>query len=68
LAALLGVRREGVSEAAGRLRDAGLIASRRGSITLLDVARLKLRACDCYQPPAGGTGPRECTTEPALAA
>lgn len=68
LAGLLGVRREGVSEAAARLRDAGLIASRRGRITLVDAARLKLRACDCYQPPHASPGPRECTTEPALAA
>jgi CRP-like cAMP-binding protein len=70
LASLLGVRREGISEAAARLRDAGLIASRRGRITLLDGARLKLRACECYQAPAAPRtpGPRECTTEPALAA
>jgi Mn-dependent DtxR family transcriptional regulator len=48
IANLLGVRREGVTEAAGRLHAAGLIAYRRGHITVLDRAQLERRACECY--------------------
>jgi CRP-like cAMP-binding protein len=49
IANLLGVRREGVTEAAGRLHAAGLIAYRRGHITVLDRAQLERRACECYR-------------------
>ena len=45
---LLGVRREGVTAAAQRLRQAGLIAYRRGRIAVLDRARLETRSCECY--------------------
>ena len=45
---MLGVRREGVTEAAGRLQHAGLIHSRRGHISLLDRAGLERHACECY--------------------
>jgi CRP-like cAMP-binding protein len=48
IANLLGVRREGVTEAAGRLHAAGLIAYRRGRITVLDRAQLERRSCECY--------------------
>jgi CRP-like cAMP-binding protein len=48
IATLLGVRREGVTEAAGRLRDAALIQIRRGSITVLDRPGLEKRVCECY--------------------
>ena len=48
IANLLGVRREGVTEAAGRLHAAGLITYRRGHITVLDRARLEHRSCECY--------------------
>jgi len=48
IAKLLGVRREGVTEAAGRLHAAGLIAYRRGHMTVLDRARLERRSCECY--------------------
>ncbi|HEY2928155.1 Crp/Fnr family transcriptional regulator, partial [Piscinibacter sp.] len=48
IANMLGVRREGVTEAAGHLQDAGLIQYRRGHITVLDRDRLERRACECY--------------------
>jgi len=45
---VLGVRREGVAEAAGRLQRAGLIVYRRGRITLLDRHGLESICCECY--------------------
>jgi len=44
----LGVRREGITEAAGKLQKAGLIHYSRGTISVVDRARLKARACECY--------------------
>lgn len=48
IANMLGVRREGVTEAAGQLHDAGLIRQRRGRINVLDRDGLEERACECY--------------------
>jgi hypothetical protein len=49
IANMLGVRREGVSIAAGRLQNAGLIKYVRGTITMLDRKALERAACECYQ-------------------
>jgi len=48
IANMLGVRREGVTEAAGRLDKAGVIRYSRGVITVLDRGTLEKRACECY--------------------
>jgi CRP-like cAMP-binding protein len=48
IAAMLGVRREGVTEAAGKLQKAGLIHCGRGHIAVLDRPQLEARACECY--------------------
>ena len=48
IANMLGVRREGVTEAAGRLHKAGLIRYSRGHISVLDRAGLERRTCECY--------------------
>ena len=48
VSSMLGVRREGITEAAGKLKQAGIISYRRGHITVLDRAGLEAQACECY--------------------
>jgi CRP-like cAMP-binding protein len=48
IAGMLGVRREGITEAAGRLQRAGLIRYSRGRIEVLDRPGLETRVCECY--------------------
>jgi CRP-like cAMP-binding protein len=48
IANMLGVRREGVSEAAGKLQSTGIIHYSRGLITVLDRPALEARVCECY--------------------
>jgi CRP-like cAMP-binding protein len=48
VAGMLGVRREGITEAACNLRSAGLIGYRRGHISVLERTGLEARACECY--------------------
>ena len=48
IANMLGVRREGVTDAAGKLQHLGVIEYSRGHITVLDRARLETLSCECY--------------------
>jgi hypothetical protein len=48
IANMLGVRREGVTEAAGKLQGLGVIRYSRGKITVLDRALLERLSCECY--------------------
>jgi CRP-like cAMP-binding protein len=49
IANMLGVRREGVTEAAGKLQTAGVIHYSRGHIQVLNRAKLEKRVCECYR-------------------
>jgi CRP-like cAMP-binding protein len=49
IANMLGVRREGVTDAAGKLQKHGVIAYSRGKITVLDRSRLEQLCCECYR-------------------
>lgn len=48
IASMLGVRREGITEAAGNLQRSGLISYRRGHITVRERSGLESRVCECY--------------------
>ncbi|OYX30798.1 MAG: Crp/Fnr family transcriptional regulator [Hydrogenophilales bacterium 32-62-9] len=48
IASMLGVRREGITGAAGKLQHAGVISYRRGHIAVLNRAGLEVRVCECY--------------------
>ncbi len=49
IANMLGVRREGVTEAAGKLQKLGIITYKRGHICVIDRPRLEIQSCECYQ-------------------
>jgi CRP-like cAMP-binding protein len=49
IANMLGVRREGVTDAAGKLQEAGIIEYSRGKITVLDRPKLEAKVCECYE-------------------
>jgi len=48
VASMLGVRREGITEAAGNLQREGVISYRRGHISVIERAGLEARSCECY--------------------
>lgn len=48
IANMLGVRREGVTDAAGKLQKLGVIEYNRGHITVLDRPKLEQLSCECY--------------------
>jgi len=48
VASMLGVRREGITDAAGKLQRAGLISYRRGHISVLERTGLEAHVCECY--------------------
>ena len=62
LANILGVRREGVTEAAGKLQKAGVIRYGRGHITVLSHLDLENRVCECYAAVKGESGRSAATT------
>ena len=75
IANMLGVRREGVTEAAGKLQKLGVIEYSRGQITVLDRPKLEELCCECYAvvkketdrllaPPRGPLKPRRATRTP----
>ena len=49
IANMLGVRREGVTEAAGKLQKLGIITYKRGHIHVIDRPRLEEQSCECYK-------------------
>jgi CRP-like cAMP-binding protein len=49
ISSMLGVRREGVTDAVGKLQRAGVVDCRRGHVTVLDRRGLEERVCECYQ-------------------
>ena len=67
IANLLGVRREGVTEAAGKLQEANLIEYSRGRIRVLDRGALEARACECYAVVTSEYAPAARSLRPATA-
>lgn len=67
IANMLGVRREGVSEAAAKLRRLGVIEYSRGKITVLDRPRLEALCCECYRVVRKETDRIRALTQPGLA-
>ena len=53
LAEILGVRREGITEALGLLEGSGAVELRRGGLRIVDAVRLAANACSCYRPDDG---------------
>ncbi|MEO7727499.1 MAG: helix-turn-helix domain-containing protein, partial [Burkholderiales bacterium] len=68
LSRILGVRREGVTAAAGKLQKAGVIRYRRRHITVLNSLELKKRACECYALGNQETQGQSCLVLPARGA
>ncbi len=68
IAAMLGVRREGVTGGALKLQKAGLISYGRGRLTVLDRRGLEARSCECYAIPCGADaiGPRAGSKPPPV--
>ena len=60
IANMLGVRREGVTEAAGKLQKLGVIEYSRGQITVLDRPKLEQLCCECYAVVKRESGSRTC--------
>jgi len=48
MADMVGVRRAGITEAVGTLREAGMIEAGRGTVTILDRRKMEAQACECY--------------------
>ena len=48
IADMVGVRRAGITDAMGSLREAGLVESGRGTVTILDRGKMEAQACECY--------------------
>jgi CRP-like cAMP-binding protein len=65
IGSMLGVRREGITEAAGRLQAAGHIRYRRGHIAVLSRAGLAARTCECYDVVKKETGRLMVSTHPS---
>ena len=63
---MLGVRREGITDAAGKLQKAGIIRYHRGHITVLDHPALKQRVCECYTGVDAVAVPAEASGRPKL--
>ena len=67
IASTLGVRREGITDAAGRLQRAGYIRYRRGHITVADRSGLESHACECYAVVKRECGRLLAWTQPQMA-